>query len=207
MSDRAKRQLKSAWNRAVAEVDALDRAVYDVVAETPTPALDGPIARLSNAANFSALWLVIAAGMALVGGAPGRRAAVRGLCAVGITSAVANLGMKKIFRRARPSRSVRGEDDAVQMPGSTSFPSGHSASAFAFTLAAAREVPALALPLVPLAAAVGYSRIHTGVHYPGDVLAGALLGSVIGTAFPRVLVVGTGIDPVTSRFSGARSTN
>ena len=73
------------------------------------------------------------------------------------------------------------------MPDSTSFPSGHTASAFAFAFAASSSMPLLALPLVSLAAAVGYSRVHTGVHYPGDVLVGFILGSVIGTTLPYVL--------------------
>src|SRR6266566_3344266 len=60
------------------------------------------------------------------------------------------------------------DERQVKMPGSTSFPSGHSASAFAFSTAVGRDLPALALGLNFLAAAVAYSRIHTGVHYPGD---------------------------------------
>ena len=55
------------------------------------------------------------------------------------------------------------------MPTSTSFPSGHAASAFAFAYAVGRRIPALAVPIRLLAAGVAYSRVHTGVHYPGDV--------------------------------------
>ena len=69
------------------------------------------------------------------------------------------------------------------MPGSTSFPSGHTASAFAFSAAVGARIPLLWVPLKLVALLVGYSRIHTGVHYPGDVVAGALLGS----ACPRLL--------------------
>ena len=59
------------------------------------------------------------------------------------------------------------------MPASASFPSGHTASGFAFTNAVAHTLPAAAGPLGLLASAVGYARIHTGVHYPGDVVIGA----------------------------------
>ena len=63
------------------------------------------------------------------------------------------------------------------MPASTSFPSGHSASAFAFATAVGDELPLAWLPLHALATAVAYSRVHTGVHYPGDAVIGSLMGT------------------------------
>lgn len=63
------------------------------------------------------------------------------------------------------------------MPHSASFPSGHTASAVAFAAAVGPTLPVCAVPLGVLACAVGYSRVHTGVHYPGDVVAGAVLGT------------------------------
>jgi undecaprenyl-diphosphatase len=71
------------------------------------------------------------------------------------------------------------------MPSSTSFPSGHSASAAAFAVAVGSGLPAAAVPLGLLAAAVGYSRVHTGVHYPADVVGGLALGVVSGVAVIR----------------------
>ena len=65
------------------------------------------------------------------------------------------------------------------MPASPSFPSGHSAAAFAFATGVGQVMPAVAVPLRALAALVAYSRIHTGVHYPGDVVTGALMGTVL----------------------------
>jgi membrane-associated phospholipid phosphatase len=177
----------STWTRILREADELDRAVYAAVASTNTPTLNEPIARLSDAANYSLLWFGVAAGLSVLGGRPGRHAAVRGLLAVGATSALANLGVKTVFRRGRPHRIEHDGRSNVRMPASTSFPSGHTASAFAFTFAASRTLPLLALPLVPLAAAVAYSRVHTGVHFPGDVLAGAVLGSIVGSTLPRAL--------------------
>lgn len=166
----------------VGELSRVDRAVYGAIADTPTPLLDEPMRRLSNAANFSKLWIGIAAGTALVGGRRGRRPAVTGLVAIGVTSAVVNQGVKRMAHRARPDRTGEDvpEERYVHMPESTSFPSGHSASAFAFANSVGALVPALSIPLHFLAGAVAYSRVHTGVHYPGDVIIGSLIGSVIG---------------------------
>ena len=66
------------------------------------------------------------------------------------------------------------------MPTSTSFPSGHAASGFAFAAAIGRDQPWLGLGLRFVAAAVAYSRVHTGVHYPGDIVVGSLIGEGTG---------------------------
>ena len=164
------------------ELGALDRAVYQAVAATSTPELDGHFRKLSRAADHSVLWLGIAATIAVLGGRNGRRAAVESVLAIGVTSATVNLGIKPLARRRRPDRvePARFEARVVPMPDSASFPSGHAASAFAFAYAVGRHLPGLAVPIRLLAGAVAYSRVHTGVHYPGDVVIGSILGA--GTA-------------------------
>jgi undecaprenyl-diphosphatase len=172
----------STWAEALRELAAVDRAVYQAVAETPTPVLDEPFRRLSNAANYSRLWLGIAAVIATLGRSRGRRAAVEGVLSIGATSATVNLGIKPLAHRRRPDRANPASSEAryVPMPESTSFPSGHAASAFAFAYAVGRHLPELAVPIRLLAGGVAYSRVHTGVHYPGDVVLGSILGA--GTA-------------------------
>jgi membrane-associated phospholipid phosphatase len=166
------------------ELGAVDRAVYSAVAATPTPSLDEPLRRLSNAANNSRLWLAIAAGLQIAGGQAGRRAATRGSVAIGVTSALVNLAVKSAWSRPRPDRAAAAVPvrRTVRMPTSTSFPSGHAASGFAFAAAIGRDQPWLGLALRFLAAAVAYSRVHTGVHYPGDIVVGALIGEGTGQA-------------------------
>jgi membrane-associated phospholipid phosphatase len=169
---------------ALRELGAVDRAVYSAVAATPTPSLDEPLRRLSDAANNSVLWLVVAAGLGVAGGPAGRRAAVRGTVAIGVTSPLVNLAAKSAWSRQRPDRADAGVPVGrdVRMPASASFPSGHAASGFAFATAIGRDRPWLGLALRFLAAAVAYSRVHTGVHYPGDVVVGSLIGAGAGQA-------------------------
>lgn len=168
----------------LAEAGRLDRAIYAAIAETDTPTLDRALRGLSNAADHSRLSLAAAAALALGGGREGRRAAVRGLGAVAVTATIVNLAIKPLLRRRRPDRDGAAvpEHRHVRMPGSASFPSGHSAAAFAFAAGASSALPSVSAPLLALAALVSYSRVHTGVHYPGDVVAGALCGLVLAAA-------------------------
>ena len=101
----ARRGAESVWVEALRELGAVDRAVYEAVADTPTPELDGPVRRLSNAASYSRLWLGVAAALAVLGGRRGRRAALEGVLAIGVTSATVNLGMKPFAQRERPDRA------------------------------------------------------------------------------------------------------
>ena len=165
-----------------------DRLAYRAVARTDTPAIDVPLRRLSGFADHSKLWVLIAAVLALFGGRTGRRAAVRGVVAIGAASFVVNQPMKLLGDRDRPDQDDDEvpDDRRLPMPTSTSFPSGHSASAAAFAVAVGDVIPALRHPLGAAAATVAYSRVHTGVHYPGDVLVGAATGALLGRLVTRL---------------------
>jgi undecaprenyl-diphosphatase len=159
-----------------------DRTVYVAVAELSTPALDAPLSSLSSFANHSKPWFLSAALIAAFGGPTGRRGAATGVAAIGVASLVVNQPMKMLGNRSRPDRAGLDvpEQRWVPMPTSTSFPSGHSASAAAFAVAVGDVVPGLRVPLRVAAGTVAFSRVYTGVHYPGDVLVGAAAGAVLG---------------------------
>ena len=170
------------------DAERIDHAIYGAVATTPTSSLDAVMRRLSSAADHSKLSMASAAVLAVVGGPRGRRAAKTGLASVAITSAVVNLAVKPLSRRRRPEPP---EDHAparkLAIPASRSFPSGHTAAAVAFATGVGREAPFAAIPLHLLAATVGYSRIHTGVHFPGDVVAGGVIGAMLADVTSAVL--------------------
>jgi undecaprenyl-diphosphatase len=98
---------------------------------------------------------------------------------VGIGSVVVAL-LKESIDRPRPAHEDPGIATAVDTPGSPSFPSGHTATAFAAAAVVGSIYPRLRWPLYTLAALVGLSRIYLGVHFTLDVLAGAILGISIG---------------------------
>ncbi|MEV1044277.1 phosphatase PAP2 family protein [Streptomyces sp. NPDC049916] len=168
-----------------------DLAVFRSVADRHWPGADPLLPRLSRSANHGLLWFGTAAGIAALGSsARSRRAALRGVASLAVASAAINTVGKGAVRRDRPIL------DAVPMvrqlkrqPVTTSFPSGHAASAAAFATGVALESKAWGAVVAPVAAAVAASRVYTGVHYPSDVLAGAALG--IGAAFALRGVVPT----------------
>lgn len=114
------------------------------------------------------------------------------LAGVCVTTAIAVFVLKRLVGRARPFNAIP-DIHAINPPTDFSFPSGHAAGSFAFAVFIAivlvrtkrPDAQALAALLVLLAVGVGLSRIALGVHYPGDVVAGAVLGSAIATAGAR----------------------
>jgi membrane-associated phospholipid phosphatase len=172
------RPSSAAWRE---DLRKLDLAVYAAIAATPTPRLDRLFRRVSSSADRSKLWLGCAAVLAAAGGSGGRDAAADGLVSIALTSTVVNLVLKPLGGRRRPDRDTHNVPVArqVAMPVSTSFPSGHAASAFAFANGASLALPAAGIPLNAVAALVAYSRVHTGVHYPADVVVGSITGAAL----------------------------
>lgn len=163
-----------------------DRALFHRSgALRPSPA-DPFFRDLGRAANHSVLWFGCAAVCAAAGGRA-RRGAVRGLLSVAGASTLANGVLKPLLPRRRPPARTATQfaRRIVPTPRSSSFPSGHAASAAAFTTGVALESPVAGAALAPLAAAVAYSRVHTGVHWPSDVVVGAAVGVAVALSTRR----------------------
>jgi undecaprenyl-diphosphatase len=127
-------------------------------------------------------------GLALAVGWLWRRWAVLGLTIVAVALADASAtGLKAAFDRERPPERYAEPDPLVNVPDSGSFPSGHAATSFAAATLLSFAFPRLSPILLVLAAAVGFSRVYVGVHYPLDIVGGAALGVLIAIALRRLV--------------------
>ncbi|MFG2717677.1 phosphatase PAP2 family protein [Streptomyces sp. NPDC048416] len=169
----------STWHKRLGEQD---RALFHFAATRHWPAAEAVLPRLSRAANHGVLWFAAAGAMGATRAPRARRAALRGVTSLALASLTVNTVAKRAVRRDRPLL------DAVPLvrqlkhrPITTSFPSGHSASAAAFVTGVALESWGWGAVMAPVGVSVAASRVYTGVHYPGDVMVGAALG--VGAAF------------------------
>jgi undecaprenyl-diphosphatase len=177
----AEPSLRRRW---IDELLRIDTAVYAAIAATQTPTLDRAFRHLSRAADHSKLWLGSSVVLAIAGGPRGRRAALNGMVSVAVTSAIVNGLLKPLGGRRRPGRTMHRVpvERHVMMPRTHSFPSGHAASAVAYASGVAIALPEAGVGLTLASGLVAYSRVHTGVHYPTDVIAGSLTGAAIAPA-------------------------
>ncbi|HET7312583.1 MAG TPA: phosphatase PAP2 family protein [Mycobacteriales bacterium] len=187
-------------SRLADRLHAADERLFTRAATSHNATIDVVLPRLTRAADHGVLWLGVAAALA-ASGRPGRRAAARGLTSLAVSSAVVNGPAKWVFRRSRPDYTlVPALRQLRRQPRTTSFPSGHSASAAAFATGVALQAPAVGIPIAVVAAAVAYSRVHTGVHYPSDVVVGAAIGAGTAVALRRAWPV-VPERPATTRAS------
>lgn len=169
-----------AWlGRVAHRVDQTDRRLTHRIGRLPRSPADGALQGITRTADHSLLWFTIAAVLASRRGVT-RRAAVRGVLAIGGASFTANVLGKPLLPRRRPAAdALPAWRTLPDPPTSSSFPSGHAASAAAFCTAVALECPRAGAALLPLAATIAYSRVHVGVHWPSDVLGGVTIGTAV----------------------------
>jgi undecaprenyl-diphosphatase len=163
-------------------VISLDHRVEHWVVDHRAQPFDTFFVALSHIGSFGIVWFTLAVLTAVYLRRPTAFALV--VIAYFASAAVADI-VKLIVDRPRPV-----DHPLVPEPTSASFPSGHAATSFACAATLSFMLPRYAAPvLYVLAAAIAYSRVYVGVHYPLDVVAGAALGLGVATALRRLPAV------------------
>jgi undecaprenyl-diphosphatase len=144
-----------------------------------------------EAAEHTKLWCGAALALGTLGGRRGRKAAAAGLASMALAETVSNAMVKPLCERRRPPEEWFKDQDVDDRPDSSSFPSGHTAAAIGFTAGIAPIWPWAAVACAVPAVTVAAERVHTGAHYPSDVVAGATIGLAAAgflRAAPRFLL-------------------
>jgi undecaprenyl-diphosphatase len=165
----------------------LNRFLFRLVNDVWTsPALDPCMLFLGSINDYAVVWLVLLGALAALGGKTGRWAALAGLAAL-VLGFVSSEVLKSLVMQPRPFVSLPDVRLLISPPSSYSFPSVNATYAFAASSGASLTARRLLgrLPIwvwgfLALAVAVSYSRVYVGVHYPSDVLSGAIIGILIG---------------------------
>ena len=167
------------------QVDTFDTWVDDALERLRgNPIADRVFTTASHVGDFSLIWHGIGIARAVVRGRPDQLVVLAVM--LGAESLIVNQGVKRLFRRERPTTTG---DDRLQVrtPTTSSFPSGHASSAaFAAMVLSGWDGPKLGMLWWKIAATVGISRAYVRIHHGSDVVAGALVGALLGVAGRRI---------------------
>jgi membrane-associated phospholipid phosphatase len=153
-----------------------DRRLTRQVASRIPPGIGQVLSAVEEAAEDTKLWCGAAAAMTAFGGWRGRTAAAAGLTALAVAQLVSNGVCKQLADRPRPPKEWIPHDEVEDRPDSSSFPSGHTAAAVAFTAAVAPTWPLAGAVCAVPTVMVGVERVQSGAHYPSDVAVGTVIG-------------------------------
>ncbi len=145
-----------------------------------TPKVERAAQEIARSGEWGAIWCATG----LIAAAVDRPRRTRWLktAAIGPTAIVLNFGVKFVVRRRRPV--LEGLPPLGGAPSSLSFPSAHATASFAAATAMGRVAPGQRIPLLAGASLMSVTRPYLGMHYPSDIVAGAVLGSILGRLVP-----------------------
>lgn len=158
-------------------------ALLDGIQNLRCGPLDWLMPFLSGLSNHGELWIFLAALLLLL--RRQRKHGIAAACALVLDLVFCNMLLKPLIGRTRPFVFRSNLPLLVPPPGDASFPSGHTAAAFAVVFALRASGSPLWRPALVLAAAIAFSRLYLYVHWPTDIVGGILLGAAVGWAGAR----------------------
>ena len=161
-------------------IKAWDNRILTILSQKHTPVLNKMMVIITTTGNYGYVWFALSIPLLII-----NRSRLTGLTmilAMLITGLTGEITIKHVVARVRPCNREFGKDLLIKHPAHYSFPSGHTASSFAVSMVMFFMLPALFVPVVIYAVLMAFSRMYLLVHYPTDVIAGAILGVICGTA-------------------------
>ena len=185
---RQRELLRGALIHRLKPAQALDAALFIQINHLPHNRVsNGFFYFLTFIFNGGGAWYGLLAAAALVAGKLDRSVIRTAVVPLAVSTAIVEFPVKAFFRRRRPFIDIVRAIVVGKKPGTWSFPSGHSASAFAGAWLLRQCFPSLSPMFYALAGLVAFSRIYLGDHYPGDVLTGSVAGHVLAQALHWLL--------------------
>ena len=186
---RGRRLLRKALVRRLRPLDAVDAILFLRINRLPHPAaVDRVMTTFTNVMHRGDGYLMLLAALWLRDRRRGWKA-IKGVVPIlWLATATVEFPIKHFFRRRRPFLSIVRAIIVGKKPASYSFPSGHSAAAFAGAELLTRHYPKRGPLFRLIAALVGFSRVYLGAHYPGDVITGALSGIFFARLYRRIFI-------------------
>lgn len=158
---------------------AWDNKILKMLAAKHTPALNKILVAVTRSGNNGYIWFILSIPLLLIN--KYRMTGFTLILAMVISALAGEVTIKHIVGRVRPCSRDFAKDLLIKHPAHYSFPSGHTSSSFAVAMVMLFMMPVLFIPVLLYACLMGFSRMYVLVHYPTDVLAGVVLGTICGT--------------------------
>ncbi len=159
-------------------IQAWDNKILKLLAAKHTPALNRILVIVTKSGNNGYIWFGLCILLLIIN--KYRLTGFTVILAMIISALAGEVTIKHIVGRVRPCNRDFGQELLIKHPAHYSFPSGHTSSSFAVAMVMLLMMPILYIPVLLYAMLMGFSRMYLLVHYPTDVMAGVVLGTLCG---------------------------
>ena len=168
-------------------IKSWDEAVIQKISSLQNKFLDKTMILFTRMGDGGLVWGIIAISFLIT--KQYKTVSLKMLLSLCLTTIFGEVIIKRLVGRLRPSQIISKEDLLIKKPKSYSFPSGHTASSFGVAVVLSEAFPEISILFFSLAIFIGFSRIYLRVHYPTDVIVGAIVGIACGSVAEIIISI------------------